>query len=257
MAGVAIYADLTPDVASAARAAAERIRVRMSRTAADIVAIGNDLREIKAQIGHGNFLPWIEAEFGMAERTARNFMSVADKFKSATVADLPPTVLYALAAASMPEEVRQEAVRRAETGEPISLEVVATLKRDLVDARQAAKDAKRDERVQKDVARQAIDDRAAMLRDLEWARSKVDAQAQEIERLKQDGVIHVYPREASKPEHAAVQAPHNASLLPTAAAIIADGCRRDVAELIGIFRSEGLFNLAQELESLASLRKEV
>jgi hypothetical protein len=53
----------------------------------------------------GNFLPWIEAEFGMHENTARNFMRVAEMFgKSTTVVDLPPTVLYALAAPSTPED---------------------------------------------------------------------------------------------------------------------------------------------------------
>jgi hypothetical protein len=53
------------------------------------------------------FMPWIEAEFEMAERTARNFMNVAERYasKSATVADLAPTALYELAAPSTPEEV--------------------------------------------------------------------------------------------------------------------------------------------------------
>ncbi|WP_425497642.1 DUF3102 domain-containing protein [Hoeflea ulvae] len=32
---------------------------------------------MKEQIGHGNFLPWIEKEFDMSERTARRFMEVS------------------------------------------------------------------------------------------------------------------------------------------------------------------------------------
>lgn len=55
--------------------------------------------------------PWIEAEFGMSDDTARNFMRVAevygDNFR--TVRDLPPTALYELAAT--PPEVREEVGR--------------------------------------------------------------------------------------------------------------------------------------------------
>jgi cytochrome c553 len=53
--------------------------------------VGSGLREgiqVKEALGHGRFLRWIEAEFGMSERAARNFMGVATTFKSATVADL-------------------------------------------------------------------------------------------------------------------------------------------------------------------------
>lgn len=67
------------------------------------------------RLGHGNFLPWIEAEFSMGEQTARNFMSVAATFgKSPTVGDLPPTVLYQLAAPSTPEPIRENFMREAE-----------------------------------------------------------------------------------------------------------------------------------------------
>lgn len=87
----------------------------MARTADDIVEIGRDLIAVKEAIGHGNFLPWIEAEFGMTDRTARNFMSVAETFgsKSEIVSDFTPTILYALAAPSTPDDVVQAAVERA------------------------------------------------------------------------------------------------------------------------------------------------
>lgn len=69
---------------------------------------------------HGAFLPWIEAEFGMAERTARNFMKVAEKYagKSAIVADLQPTALYALATSE--PEVREEVERLIAAGEVVT-----------------------------------------------------------------------------------------------------------------------------------------
>ncbi|MCW5697332.1 MAG: DUF3102 domain-containing protein [Bauldia sp.] len=114
------------------REAAVRIRLRMSRTAQDIIEIGRDLIEVKSRLGHGRFLGWIEAEFGMSDRAARNFMDVADRFgsvKSETISDLTPTVLYALAAPSTPDEVREEVVQRAAAGESITTEEVRRLKK--------------------------------------------------------------------------------------------------------------------------------
>lgn len=89
-------------MAASARAAAERIRGRMQLAAESIIEVGRELIEQKRQLGHGNFLPWIDAEFGMSQDTAGRFMSVAERFadKLPTVGSLPPTALYALAAPS-------------------------------------------------------------------------------------------------------------------------------------------------------------
>jgi mannose/cellobiose epimerase-like protein (N-acyl-D-glucosamine 2-epimerase family) len=94
----------------------------MSRTAADIIEIGRDLIAQKGALGHGNYLAWIEAEFGMSDQTARRFTHVAGTVggKSNIVLDLPPSVLYALAAPSTEEPVREEVIRRAEAGEKVT-----------------------------------------------------------------------------------------------------------------------------------------
>lgn len=111
------------------RDAAARIHLRLGRAAEDIVAIGQDLISVKELLGHGNFLPWIKSEFGMSERSARNFMAVADRFgKSATVADFSPRILYALAAPSTPDDVVEEAAVRAEAGEKITADDVKAMK---------------------------------------------------------------------------------------------------------------------------------
>jgi hypothetical protein len=49
-------------------------------------------------------------------------MSVAERFKSAKIADLPiqPSAAYLLAAPSVPDEARQVAVEKAEAGEEIT-----------------------------------------------------------------------------------------------------------------------------------------
>ena len=102
-------------------AIADRIRARVRRTAEDIIAVGHDLTKVKAQLGHGKFLDWIDREFGMSERSARNYMAVATwaEGKSATVADLAPSTLYRLAAPSTPEDIGEEVITRAEKGENI------------------------------------------------------------------------------------------------------------------------------------------
>jgi hypothetical protein len=51
--------------------------------------------------GHGNWLPWLEREFGWTDRTARNFMAVHEAAaKSEKFSDLnvPVSGLYLLAA---------------------------------------------------------------------------------------------------------------------------------------------------------------
>jgi hypothetical protein len=99
-----------------------RIRDVAKRTAEGIILIGQWLTEVKARIPHGGWLPWLESEFGWSERTARNFMQVHSAFKSATFADLEIDVsaLYLIAAPKTPEPVRQEVIRRAEAGEPMT-----------------------------------------------------------------------------------------------------------------------------------------
>ena len=60
------------------------------RHLAVIVEIGEALMRAKELLGHGNFLPWLKAEFRWSERTARNYMSLAAHFqgKTANFADL-------------------------------------------------------------------------------------------------------------------------------------------------------------------------
>ena len=61
-------------------------------------------------------------------------MSVAERFKSAKIADLPiqPSAAYFLAAPSVPDEARQVAIEKAEAGEEIT---VATAREIVAEAR--------------------------------------------------------------------------------------------------------------------------
>ncbi len=113
-------------IAEQARSTADRIRERLTKTLEDLIAVGNDLLAVKEALPHGQFGAWLRAEFGWAERTARNFMSVAEHFgKTARVAELTidATAAYLLAAPSTPDEARQTAVERAEAGEHVTTAV--------------------------------------------------------------------------------------------------------------------------------------
>lgn len=117
------YAALSDDIAAEARVAADRIRARLKRTAADVVEAGRDLLEMKERLGHGRFLAWIDAEFGMSQWSARNFMRAAECFgKSRKVPDLLIEILYKLA--SSPEPIRSQLIDRAEAGERITMQSI-------------------------------------------------------------------------------------------------------------------------------------
>ena len=100
------------------------------RQLAAVVENGEGLLRAKEIAGHGNFLPWLAAEFFWSERTARMYMRVAEFFqgKTATFADLDLTTATALIKA--PTEVRGEIMARAAVGEAIPrAEIKAALAR--------------------------------------------------------------------------------------------------------------------------------
>jgi hypothetical protein len=77
------------------------------------IEIGCRLAACKAELGHGNWLPWLDREFGWSDRTALNFMRVYEMVtKSEKFSDLslPVSSLYLLAAPSTPEEARQAVI---------------------------------------------------------------------------------------------------------------------------------------------------
>ena len=95
-----------------------------------IVEIGCKLIEVKTRLKHGQFGDWLKLEFDWSEPTAQRFMRVARKFKSVKLTDLPivPSALYLLAANSIPEEARSEAIQRAATGESINYQKAKEIK---------------------------------------------------------------------------------------------------------------------------------
>ena len=126
-------------------AAADEIR-RQQRTVVDGIAkIGEALIRAKAALPHGTFLPWLQAEFDWTERTAQNFMSVAERFGTnpKRVSYLPLATVYRLASPSTPDDLRDRIVGQIDNGESkTAYEIDSEIKsarREVASAREEAK----------------------------------------------------------------------------------------------------------------------
>jgi aromatic ring-cleaving dioxygenase len=107
------------------------IAATIKRTTADtIILIGNHLNDAKDLIDHGSFIAWLEQAVGMNKRTAQDYMAAARfvRGKSATVALLPPKVLYALAAKSTSPEIVTDVVTRVDRGEIVTQDDISHMK---------------------------------------------------------------------------------------------------------------------------------
>jgi len=101
---------------------ADAIRRLGKRVVGDVSEIGRRLSECKKLVGHGNWLPWLDREFGWTDKTAENFINVhklAGKFENFSNLELPLSGLYLLAAPSTPQKARDEIIERAEAGEKL------------------------------------------------------------------------------------------------------------------------------------------
>jgi len=115
------YGSLNKETRAFVQERAVQIHETARRTAQGIVRIGEWLTEVKARLGHGKFLEWIKKEFAWKIRSAQAFMNVYEHFKDANFAllEIDVSALYLIAAPSTPEPVREEAVRRAISGETV------------------------------------------------------------------------------------------------------------------------------------------
>jgi hypothetical protein len=132
----------TTDVALAEHAAV--IKTLGKRVVADVIEIGGRLTECKLICGHGNWLPWLDREFGWEESTALRFMRVHElSIKSSNLPDLeiPVSGLYLLAAPSTPEAACDAVIEHAQNGEHLTharvKEMIAKAKAETADEYEA------------------------------------------------------------------------------------------------------------------------
>jgi DUF3102 family protein len=125
------YAGLDPAVASAAQAAADRIRSLLRPQVASAIDIGRDVLTVKSLLAHGKFTEWLRAEFEWSERTAQRYMRLTEEFGAISdiLSEVQLTVLHRLAATSTTPEVRKEVVARLRCGERLKSSQVIKLLR--------------------------------------------------------------------------------------------------------------------------------
>jgi myosin heavy subunit len=172
------YAGLTSSVALEVRSAAERIRVRMRRTAEDIIAIGFDLIAVKDRLPHGDFLPWVKTEFGMKPTSASYFMNAARTYgdKLSIIENLSPTVIFELASPSTTEPVRDTIEQKAASGETVTVEEVKRLKRELEETTKRAENSAGEAERFKKQAETLLEGQAALVEKAKQeAREKIEA----------------------------------------------------------------------------------
>lgn len=112
-------------------AIAEEIRFLHGRRAEDKAKIGADLLEMKRRKNR-EFLAWVAAECPFSQRTAYNYMGIAEGGEVAKIASFPigPSVAYQTFAPSTPEAARTEILDRAAAGETVTVaEAEATIAR--------------------------------------------------------------------------------------------------------------------------------
>ncbi len=113
------YSSVAIEAADELKAVASRIKQRHRTHVEAAIGTGRDLIRAKELLGHGSFLPWLEAEFRWTERTARTYMAISECFdgKSEIIADLGIVTASLLAAKSTPTEARDLVVSRLAAGE--------------------------------------------------------------------------------------------------------------------------------------------
>ncbi len=161
---------------------AERIRARIRRTTEDIIQTGHDLIQVKAGLEHGEFLDWIETEFSMTDRAARNYMQAARwaEDKSEIVSDLPLTTIYMLASPSTPEPIRERVIADLEAGKKADH---CQIEEEIREAKSRIKNEKRAARREQSLSQKSANVRASQRKrergEAQREREEAEAQARE------------------------------------------------------------------------------
>jgi hypothetical protein len=103
------------------------IRGLLKTTKDSIIEIGRRLVEGKKLVGRGQWLRWLDREFGWTDDTARRFINIYEfsqreepDFRKLRKLDLPVSGLYLLAEPSTPAEARTEIIEGGQSRMPVA-----------------------------------------------------------------------------------------------------------------------------------------
>lgn len=198
------YSQLDSETSVFIREQTEEIRELMRRTAQGIVNIGQKLLDIKEKLGHGNFLNWLKKEFDWSELTAQRFMQVARQFKSYNLSDLEiaPSALYILSAPSTQEEVREEALSRAQAGEKITYKTAKEIKQKFQPA--PTNKAKKDDKIEKEPEKASVKPETKSVSDVQF--SILDRpRTRAIKPLPKQEILAVIPKQTTDKGEAVIR----------------------------------------------------
>lgn len=111
------------------------IKINEKLAVQNICEIGRELLFIKSRVPYRRFMLVVEKLLGYTPSMCRNYMNVYERFgaNSAIIAEITmlPTVLYALAAPSVPDEVVNKAIEKASTGEKVTVKDVKQIREEV------------------------------------------------------------------------------------------------------------------------------
>ena len=112
---------------------ADRIRKLQADVQRGIIEIGSELLAAKKEIGHGGWGDWLETQFQWTQRTANNFMRIAERFgdgKLENVFQFQPSTLQAMLA--LPDDTEQKFIdEQAAAGRPVETQSAREVKRNV------------------------------------------------------------------------------------------------------------------------------
>lgn len=143
------------------------IRFYKAQTVSNILEIGRRLTEAKAQLGHGQWLEWLEKGVEFSPQTANRFMQLSREYGTnpSTLRDLPYTKLLALLA--VPAEERDEFIeaKHEVKGELKTVDEMSV--RELEQAIRERDEARRIARVNEEASLAAAAEKARLSRKLD------------------------------------------------------------------------------------------
>lgn len=154
-----------------------------------IIEIGKRLNEAKAQLSHGEWLPWLREKVDISERSAQDFMRLAREYsKSAEIADLGASKALALLALPVSERERFAAEKHEVDGVEKSVaDMTAKELKKAIEERDAARQTMEAMKARAEVAEQSREKMEQDMRQLKELQKRTreaeEAKAEELRRV--------------------------------------------------------------------------
>ena len=168
---------------------ATEIRYYSQQASWSIIEVGKRLSEAKKQVAHGEWGDWLEKKVNFSERTAQRFIKCAERFSNPTsMSDLNPTQMIALLA--LPEAETETFIEQKKAeGNPVEDMTVKTLREEIKEWKSKAEQAKNEAFAAANDKRRAELRAEQVERSNETLRNQCDAQAKEIQDLKDNPTV--------------------------------------------------------------------